>query len=117
MSTPQAKQQPQKQPAQPPSLQQKLQFAQAQRDRWSKVAADPNLSLGAALLARQAARSYAAAATLGEKALANSQAENDPASQSLLMRALGISPLLPDQSPTSAPQGPPPSSTGPETSA
>ena len=111
MSTPQAKPQPQ----QPPSLPAKLAFAQAQKERWSKVAADPNLSLGAALLARQAARSYAAAETLGQKALQNQQAENDPSSQAMLMRALGINPLLPDQSPNLAPQNPP-SPTKPGTS-
>ncbi len=111
MSTPQAKPKPQ----QAPSLQAKLAFAQAQKERWSKVASDPDLSLPAALAARQLVRGYTAAETLGQKALQNQQAENDPASQGMLMRALGISPLLPDQSPSSGPQNPP-SPTKPGTS-
>ena len=68
----------------------------------------------AALAARQLARSYGAAVTLGQKALLNQQAENDPDSQNDLMRALGISPLLPDQQTSTASQNPP-SSTKPET--
>ena len=114
MSTPQSKP---KQPQQPPmSLGDKLALAQSQKDRYSRIAADPNLSLQGALAARQLVRGYTAAETLFQKALQNQQAENDPASQSLLMRALGISPLLPDQSPNSE-QPSPHSSTKPETSA
>jgi hypothetical protein len=41
------------------------------------------------------ARSSQAAITLGEKALAYQQAENDPVAEANLMRLLGISPLLP----------------------
>ena len=59
------------------------------------MAESPNLSLPAALAARNLARSYRAATVLYGKALQNQQAENDPDSQADLMRALGINPLLP----------------------
>ena len=52
------------------SLQQKLQYAEQQRDKYSRVAASPDLSPPAALAARQLVRSYQAAVTLCEKAQA-----------------------------------------------
>ena len=91
----------------PLSLEQKLQQDQASRDRWNQVAASPDLSLPAALAARQLARSYGAAVTLGQKALLNQQAENDQDSQSQLMRLLGINPLLQDPPPQSDQETPP----------
>jgi hypothetical protein len=51
------------------SLQEKMQGARDKLDLWSRIAADPDLSLPAAQFARNAARSYRAAVTLGEKAL------------------------------------------------
>lgn len=85
------------QPERPLSLQEKLQQAQSQQQRFALLAADPSLSLPAALAARSLARSYGAAATLGQKALDYEAQVNDPESQGMLMRALGINPLLPDQ--------------------
>jgi hypothetical protein len=47
----------------------KLALAQANLDRYRKIAADPKVSHRAALAAQQLARSYQAAVALGEKAL------------------------------------------------
>lgn len=52
------------------TLQQKLQYAEQQRDKYSEIAASPHLSLPAALAAQQSVRSYQAAVTLFEKAQA-----------------------------------------------
>jgi hypothetical protein len=79
----------------PMSLPEKLAQARADVAKWSQIAALPNLSPSAALFARNMARSSQAAVTLGEKALAYQQQENDPEAQANLMRLLGISPLLP----------------------
>jgi hypothetical protein len=58
-------------PPQPPStLVEKIARANAELEKWSKLAASPNLSPEAALAAREAARSYAAAVKLYGKALA-----------------------------------------------
>lgn len=80
---------------QPLSLEQKLAEDRSNADRWGQVAESPNLSLPAALAARNVARSYRAAVVLSQKALQNQQAENDPEAQNQLMLALGINPLLP----------------------
>jgi hypothetical protein len=85
-------------PHAPLSLQDKLEAARADLAKWSQIAADPELSLPAALAARNVARSSQAAVTLYEKALLHQQQENDPAAQASLMRLLGISPLLPTDS-------------------
>src|ERR1700734_4033000 len=95
---------PKPQQQQPLTLQQKLQYAEQQRDKYSQIAADPSLSLAGALAARQLARSAGAAATLFQKAQANQDAENQPNAD--LMRVLGISPSLQGQPPNSAPPSP-----------
>jgi hypothetical protein len=56
--------------AAPPSLPQKLALAQQKAEKYQDLANDPDLSLPAALWARNLARSYRAAALLGQKALA-----------------------------------------------
>ena len=94
--------QPQKPEQAPPSLPEKLDQARADLAKWSQIAASPNLSLQAALFARNVARSSQAAVTLGEKALLHQQ-ENDQN----LARVLGISRLLPDQAPSLVPENPP----------
>ena len=66
----------------------------------------PELSLPAALWARNLARSYRAAVLLGQKA-SQYQAQNDKALQATLARALGTSPLPPDQAPSLVPQNSP----------
>jgi len=86
---------------QPLSLEQKLAEDQSNADRWGQVAESSNLSLPAALAARNVARSYRAAVVLSQKALQNQQAENDPEAQNQLMLALGINPLLPATAPSS----------------
>lgn len=86
---------------QPLSLEQKLAEDRSNADRWGQVAESPNLSLPAALAARNVARSYRAAVVLSQKALQNQQAENDPEAQNQLMLALGINPLLPAPAPSS----------------
>lgn len=58
------------------SLTEKLERARADVAKWSRIAADPDLSPAAALAARNMARSSQAAVTLGEKALQYQQ-END----------------------------------------
>jgi hypothetical protein len=80
------------------SLQEKLDQARADLAKWSQIAADPELSLPAALFARNVVRSTQAAVTLGEKALQHQQ-ENDQN----LARVLGISRLLPGQAPSLVP--------------
>jgi hypothetical protein len=88
------------------SLPEKLQLAQSRADHWSQIAADPDLSLPAALFARNAARSYQAAATLGQKALAyqaSPEKQEWEALQARLARSLGIIPSLPDQQPLESP--------------
>ena len=105
MSTPQPSQK--KQPQVPLSLDQKLLYAQSQRDKYNQVAASPDLPLPAALAARNLARSYGAATLLFQKAQAHEAAENDQDSQNSLMRLLGISPLLPDRPPPSDQETPP----------
>ena len=102
------------QPKQPLSLDQKLQLAQQSRDQYAELANNPELTLPAALAARNLARSYGAATQLYQKAKDNQAAENDPDSQNDLMRALGISPLRQDL-PTSTPNQNQNSSTKPET--
>jgi hypothetical protein len=63
-------------PKAPPSLQEKLDQARRDVVKWSRIAADPELSLPAALAARNMARSSQAAVTLYEKALAYQQESN-----------------------------------------
>jgi len=70
------------------SLEQKGQYTLAQLDKWTEIAACPNLSSGAALAAKNLARSYAAAVTLYEKALAHQAQTRDR--QAALMRMFGI---------------------------
>ena len=91
----------------PLSLQEKTDFAKMQQSRYSQIAATPGLSLPAALAARNLARSYGAAAVLGEKAQAYNQELDDPAAQADLMRTLGISPSRPGPQSNSAPENPP----------
>ena len=76
------------------SLQEKHRDALNKLDHWTRIAAYPELSPAAALFARNAARSYQAAITLYEKALAYERQLNDRESQAQLMRTLGIKPLL-----------------------
>jgi hypothetical protein len=81
-------------PRQEMSLQEKHEDTLNKLDHWTRIAADPDLSPAAALFARNAARSYQAAITLYEKALAYERQLNDRESQAQLMRTLGIKPLL-----------------------
>ena len=81
-------------PPQEMSLLEKIQSDRTLRDQYNRIAASPKLSPAAAIAARQIARSYAAAVTLGEKALEYERQINDPQSQAESMRALGIIPLL-----------------------
>jgi hypothetical protein len=76
------------------TLPEKVQDARNKLDYWSRIAADPSLSPAAAQFARNSARSYQAAVTLGEKALQYERQVNDRESQARLMRSLGIEPLL-----------------------
>jgi uncharacterized membrane-anchored protein len=76
------------------SLQEKHRDTLNKLDHWTRIAADPDLSPAAALFARNAARSYRAAVTLGEKALACERQVNDRESRAALMRTLGIKPLV-----------------------
>jgi hypothetical protein len=62
------------------SLSEMLAQAQADAVKWNQIAADPDLSLPAALFARNMARSSQAAVTLGEMALAY-QGQSRPAEQ------------------------------------
>jgi hypothetical protein len=101
------------------SLPEKLQQAQAEVQRWNGLAANPDLSLPAALFARNMARSSQAAATLYQKAAdyQNSpEKQEQEALQARVARSLGTIPSLPGQQPSSD-QDNPPSSTKPETSA
>jgi hypothetical protein len=75
------------------TLQEKVRDARHKLDCWTRIAADPDLSPPAARFARNVARSYQAAATLGEKALQYERQVNDRESQARLMRSLGIKPL------------------------
>ena len=81
-------------PRQELTLQEKHEDTLNKLDHWAQIAADPDLSPAAALFARNAARSYQAAITLYEKALAYERQLNDRESQEQLMRSLGIKPLL-----------------------
>jgi len=94
-----------------PSPQEKPAQALAERDRWLRIAASPSLSPKAAAWAASVARSYQAAAQLGQKALDYRQ-ERDQNLQKVLL----ITPSPPAPPPVSE-QGNPPSSTRPETSA
>ena len=73
MTSPQRAPKPSK-PSQPQepvlSPQEKLAQVQAQQQKWSMVAASPNLSPKAAAWARNAARSFQAAADLYQKGIA-----------------------------------------------
>jgi len=80
-------------PRQELSLQEKHEDAVNKLDHWTRIAASPNLSPAAALFARNVARSYRAAVTLGEKALEYERQVNDRESQAALTRTLGIKPL------------------------
>jgi hypothetical protein len=93
----------QQQEERPLTLQEKLQEVQAKADHYERLAADPNLSRGAALAARQLAVSFGAAVSLYQKAIEHEEKINDPVAQANLMRSLGIPPLLPDQGQTSEP--------------
>ena len=75
---------PAAQPAQEPSLADKVTQAQADKEMWGQVAAHPNLSTAAASAARDLARSSAAALTLGQKALTYQDANSDQMMQTLL---------------------------------
>ena len=99
-----------KQPEQPqPSLPEKAANDLAQQQKWSQLAANPNLSPQAAQAARNLARSYAAAQRLGDKALgyqdpnSDQLAEQDP----MLTRLLQIPPtpsIQPNQGPSTKPE-------------
>jgi hypothetical protein len=93
-SQPQSSAQPNQTPM---SLADKLMLAQSEAAKWDRISLDPNLSLPATLAARSLARSSWAAATLYQKAADYQAQENDRESQAMLMRALGISPLLQDR--------------------
>jgi uncharacterized membrane protein len=60
-------------------LEQKVREAEAEHQKWSQVAADPDLSPGAAQVARNMERSSAAAAALGQKALRATRAQSSAA--------------------------------------
>ncbi len=103
----------------PLSLAEKLQQDQAEAQRWNQVANNPDLSLPAALFARNMARSSQAMLELSQKALAyqdESQRNQQQALAGNLDRALRIARLPQEQAPSLAPQNPP-SSTAPGTSA
>jgi hypothetical protein len=76
------------------SLPEKLEQARTDVAKSKRIAADPELSLRAALAAWNLARSSQAAATLFEKALQYERQVNDSESQARLMKSLGIKPLL-----------------------
>jgi hypothetical protein len=96
------------QPDQEPSLPEKLANAQAEQMKWSQVATNPNLSPEAALVARNAARSYAVAARLYQGA-------QKPAPDPYLETLLGLKSQPQDQQ-NSSPGQTDGSSTSPETS-
>src|SRR5436190_3622338 len=56
-----------------PTMQERLEHAQAQRERWKRLSLQPGLSPQAALAARELAISWQAAAELGEKAVRHEQ--------------------------------------------
>jgi hypothetical protein len=70
------------------SLADKLALAEQKAEKYQDLANDPELSLPAALWARNLARSYRAAVQLGQKAQAYKD-QNDKALQATLARALG----------------------------
>jgi hypothetical protein len=72
------------------NLEQQQEYALAQLDKWTKIAASPNLSPAAAQAARELARSCRAAVTLGEKALAYRAQTRAPDGQADLMGMFGI---------------------------
>ena len=88
MKSPQPK--PNEQPQM--SLSEKLALAEQKAAKYQDLANDPDLSLPAALWARNLARSYRAAVLLGQKAK-QYQDQNDQALHRTLARALGTSPL------------------------
>lgn len=104
MNSPKPGQQPQGQPQRdkPLSQQEKLAGAQAEADRWTRIAANPNLSPQAASVAQIAARSARAEVRLRQKGLAFlGEQTNDAA----LAQILGMN--LPQSQPTpSSPETP-----------
>lgn len=94
MKSPKPKPKPSEQPQL--SLPEKLALAQQNAEKWQSLANDPDLSLPVALWARNLARGYRAQSQLYQKA-SQYQQQNDQALQRTLARALGTSPLPPDQ--------------------
>ncbi len=87
------------QPGSEPSLQQKLDQAKRDYQKWSAVAASPDLSPQAAAWARDAARSYGAAARLYEKGLTYQEKINSVESP----QPLSPQAKLPKSTPTGLP--------------
>jgi hypothetical protein len=80
------KAQPQ-QTEQAPTLPERLAAAHANKERFSRIAADPQLSPQAASWARNLARSWGAAVKLGQKALAYHRYYGANATSTLLPRS------------------------------
>lgn len=100
--------QPHQRPPKPPSPQEKMAAAQADADKWTQVAANPNLSPRAAAWAQNMARSAKAEVQLRQKDLAY-QGENPPQESSgdpYLDRLLGLNSSPQGQPPPSSPENP-----------